>query len=527
MATVPSPPPLLLSVSLGVAAAVHLDTLRHLLPALYGSLPSLLIVNTVFPVASLLFTLLVPYLPSLFLQLLPLVLPAVHLARLPLIDLLLLAVAVTPVRPRSPPRPILPAIIPIALPLALRIVTPFLPAALPWHFRHVVPHVIASLCITLSFSAHPLSLSSVSHSTSRPSSTRRVKRPSKSITRPRSSFSSIPLLLTVSLLLSLLISPSLNHLLRHITPRPLPDGYRILAQRRGPTGLVSVVELVGSHRMLVADLSVLGGYHRRRGFAPDSIFSQFHVHEAVRLTGAPGNNASARGGRNGRTLCMGVGVGVVARALRQHGCDVDAVELDRGVATFAKQWFDLPGHVHVGDARQFLGIAQFDFIVHDVFTGGAVSTELVSTSEIARLHRALTSGGVLAMNIVARTEGRKVAMVVFDRLAKEFEYVRFFSEGNDELDNVVLFASDVKGGVTFRQAAQKDFLNSPLREDRLGQFEKEEMRRGAYDPPVRSAWMEELALTVEMWRVGWAHARLMRVVHPKKLWPALLAAEKR
>lgn len=322
--------------------------------------------------------------------------------------------------------------------------------------------------------------------------------------------------------------------LQFVNPRPLPPRYVILAQKRSLTGLVSVVEKKNGHRMMTADLSVLGGYQRKKGYAPDSIFSQFHVHEAVRLSK---RNVDLNSGERPTALCIGVGVGVVAKAFREHKVRVDAVELDKMVAAYASDWFNLYGGIIVDDGIKFVANRRqqhYDFVVHDVFTGGSISTFLVNTKVLETIRDAMKTNGVFAINIVAGVDGASAAVtrVVYDRLKRTFGYVRIFSDGDQGLThNIVLFASCDEMSLQFRQAVEDDFLESESRRKILTEFEMCEVRRqdlpnGRQAEPMFANIVEELELRYGMAVVSFLHTYVMREVHPPALFPALLAAER-
>lgn len=306
----------------------------------------------------------------------------------------------------------------------------------------------------------------------------------------------------------------------------MPPGYSILAQSRGPTGLVSVVERNEKYRMLTADLSVLGGRHICPGCAQDSIFAQFYVHEAVRLIPRPSSSPK------NKALCIGVGIGVAAEGLARAGCHVDAVELDDVVAKYASQYFGLRGvHVIVDDGLQFLSRAAadtYDFVVHDVFTGGAVPVELFSTATWESVKNVTQEDGVVAVNFVGGIEENSTAAaavaLVYDRLEKVFGHVRMFSDGHDSwTHNIVFFASakDVK----FRPAEQEDFLGSGIREMAWSEFEKFEVKRQDLGGKIADVEGSDWMLHLGQWDTSRYHLKLMRELHTKELWPALYAHE--
>lgn len=92
--------------------------------------------------------------------------------------------------------------------------------------------------------------------------------------------------------------------------------------------------------------------------------------------------------------------------MMQHGIQTDIVELDPMVYQYAKDYFGLlPDHTaHIMDAVKFVKDAaavpepeQWDYIIHDVFTGGAVPTVLFTTDMMQGMHKILKDDGVIAI----------------------------------------------------------------------------------------------------------------------------------
>ena len=92
---------------------------------------------------------------------------------------------------------------------------------------------------------------------------------------------------------------------------------------------------------------VLGGVFTSGIARGESVFSAFHVHEAVRLVlrdeAHPGHVTA---------LQVGLGIGIVATALERHGIIVDAVEIDADVLEAAHLYFGYRAEVHTtGDGE--------------------------------------------------------------------------------------------------------------------------------------------------------------------------------
>jgi spermidine synthase len=100
----------------------------------------------------------------------------------------------------------------------------------------------------------------------------------------------------------------------------------------------------------------------------------------------------------------GLGVGTTPAALMAHGIETTIVEIDPVVHDFATKYFSLPpGHKAViADAVSYASElarseGKYDYVVHDVFTGGAEPVDLFTLEFIQDLHSILKSGGVIAI----------------------------------------------------------------------------------------------------------------------------------
>lgn len=89
-----------------------------------------------------------------------------------------------------------------------------------------------------------------------------------------------------------------------------------------------------------------------------------------------------------------------------HGIDTTIVEIDPVVHDFATRYFALPQNhtkviedavTYASQLAQTSPAPQFDYIVHDVFTGGAEPVELFTLEFLRDLHTVLKPGGVIAL----------------------------------------------------------------------------------------------------------------------------------
>lgn len=106
----------------------------------------------------------------------------------------------------------------------------------------------------------------------------------------------------------------------------------------------------------------------------------------------------------------GLGIGTSATGLIKHGISTTIVELDPAVYQYAKEYFDLPlNHTaHITNAIDYVRkeeqnqtngqeIKKYDYILHDVFTGGAVPAALFTSEFLNSTRSLLKKEGVIAI----------------------------------------------------------------------------------------------------------------------------------
>jgi spermidine synthase len=102
----------------------------------------------------------------------------------------------------------------------------------------------------------------------------------------------------------------------------------------------------------------------------------------------------------------GLGIGTLPGALIAHGISTTIVEIDRWVHLFALKYFSLPtphtaiiqdAVIYASSLVNSEPVPQYDYIVHDVFTGGAEPVELFTLEFLTDLHTLLKPGGVIAL----------------------------------------------------------------------------------------------------------------------------------
>ncbi|GAA5924080.1 hypothetical protein JCM3775_005590 [Rhodotorula graminis] len=377
----------------------------------------------------------------------------------------------------------------------------------------------------------------------------------------------------------------------------LPQG--VLAARKSVTGWITVGEHTmalpegasagagagggagpdTTFRYLRADHSLLGGLwvgpsrdelrrvRRRdgRGGEPDerevvrraeSIYSTFILQELVRLVPAP-VDLPRQSPEQG--LIIGLGAGLSARALAQHGVNLTLVELDPAVYEFARDYFGVAEDVEAGevvleDAVTWVerqeGDKLFDYIIHDVFTGGAVPAHLFLLPFLSRLSTLLHPSGVLALNFAgslgASPASRSILGTVLHTFTSTGGHCRAIedvprthddepaaaADDRDEIRNVVVFCSrSWFVPIEFRAVERADLLEWPspgIRRSVFRDFEGHEVDLA----PFRVAgdgeegeeggilWDGEDARRVEGEQLGEVrrHWEAMRGVLPAEVW---------
>ncbi|HSB18656.1 MAG TPA: fused MFS/spermidine synthase [Anaeromyxobacteraceae bacterium] len=129
-----------------------------------------------------------------------------------------------------------------------------------------------------------------------------------------------------------------------------------------------------------------------------------------------------------RCLVVGLGAGVVPTWYERMGVRTDVVEIDPEVLELARRHFGfrVSGRTVVDDARHFLNVndQQYDFVVLDAFSGDTFPGHLLTREALSLVARAMTPGGVLALNLVGGLgRGDRIVPSVVRTLATLFDRV--------------------------------------------------------------------------------------------------------
>lgn len=271
--------------------------------------------------------------------------------------------------------------------------------------------------------------------------------------------------------------------------------WSILARQWSNTGYISVLDNLNSDfRVVRADHSLLGGEwlrtDRRQNeegwLVNEPIYAVFEMLEAVRLvpTEPPIEDAEAQ------ALVIGLGIGTAPKALLAHGVNTTVIELDPAVHEYAVQYFDLPtNHTSIiqdavsavadlagpADAESTKPTTQYDYIMHDVFTGGAEPLALFTVPFLSNLRTLLKPHGIVAINYAGDPASPLTSKVLRTIRATFGPSCRAFRDSapKDEAEdgeedilstfaNMVIFCrhpdAASEDGVTFRAPTEADYL---------------------------------------------------------------------
>lgn len=283
----------------------------------------------------------------------------------------------------------------------------------------------------------------------------------------------------------------------HLSPRAVdaslrPYSWTLLERQWSNTGYISVLESFDTeYRVMRCDHSLLGGEwlltenrKKKEGWQTNEpIYAVFQMLEAVRLMqlepAIPDSEAQA--------LVIGLGIGTAPKAFVGHGIQTTVVELDPVVHDFATRYFDLPAN-HTAVIQDAVSWAEnaaalpeqtkYDYIIHDVFTGGTEPLALFTTTFLQNLRSLLTPNGVIAINY-AGDPSVALTKRVFNSIRQVFSHqCKIYRDGppekhspseaskedDSDFTNLVVFCRNTPGPITFRKPRQEDFLGSKSRQ---------------------------------------------------------------
>lgn len=222
-----------------------------------------------------------------------------------------------------------------------------------------------------------------------------------------------------------------------------------------------------------------------------------------------------------------------------HGIDTTIVELDPIVHAYATQYFDLPPN-HTAVLEDAVAWVQqtssgsekhYDYIIHDVFTGGAEPLPLFTDHFLQNLRSLLTPDGVIAINYagdLGDTSTKQILNTInltFNRQCRIFrDSERSAETGEIDFLNMVIFCKNAsEGKLKFRAPAEADFLGTVSRRHYLEPKKELELQfpteQEMQEEDVQTLTMDNLKIfekkQVESARRHWG---VMRLVIPDFVW---------
>ncbi|KAK2754425.1 hypothetical protein FQN54_007069 [Arachnomyces sp. PD_36] len=316
-----------------------------------------------------------------------------------------------------------------------------------------------------------------------------------------------------------------------------PFGYALIDRQDSLTGHISVLDnLKDEFRVMRCDHSLLGGEwlisEKRRQKVKEPIYAIFTMLEAVRLIEGE-DKSKTRVDTDSNALVIGLGIGTTPAAFVAHGIDTTIVELDPVVYKFAREYFTLPSnHTSVvEDAVTFVdrtrkGDTRYDYIVHDVFTGGAEPVDLFTFEFLGGLNALLKDDGVIAINYAGDLLTPSAGLIV--RTIKSiFPSCRVFREdepkpdpGERDFTNMVIFCKKAKSPLTFRRPVEADYLQSRARQIFLEPQHEIPPETFALKENEQKILKEGETANLRSWQTQSAigHWKIMRTVIPPGVW---------
>jgi predicted membrane-bound spermidine synthase len=188
------------------------------------------------------------------------------------------------------------------------------------------------------------------------------------------------------------------------TPRPYltqtdpgAPRVRVVERVQSHSGLLLVLEVAGRWRNLLLNGVDQGAMDPVSGasYHPFSDYLAFMSHRFHP--------------RGKRALVLGLGCGVLAKALHARGLDVTAVEIEPAIADVARRHFGLPGGVRVvlEDARAFLATDhnRYDLVILDAYAGESSPWYVLTEEGLQAAKARLAPGGRVLLNSVTRADG--------------------------------------------------------------------------------------------------------------------------
>jgi len=288
----------------------------------------------------------------------------------------------------------------------------------------------------------------------------------------------------------------------------------------------------------------------------DSVYNAFVLQEAIRLVERPGRDVNKRE----TALVIGLGVGTSASAMMRHNVSTTVVEVDEVVYESARRYFALPEpepgklvlkdarrwlrerahdverETEIGETRQGERTELYDYVIHDVFSGGSLPALLFTKEFWNSTRKVMKPDGVIGVNFAGELESPS-SRAILVTLESMFGHCRAFCDEMDPHEQpqpyhnwLLVCSKSPSTPLTFRAPAAADFLGSPQRANVLSTLSRREvdLQRvrdavDALDEKKREDYLlmdAKVAGTISKWQEkdALSHWRIMRNVLPDIFW---------
>lgn len=192
----------------------------------------------------------------------------------------------------------------------------------------------------------------------------------------------------------------------------------------------------------------------------------------------------------GELLLIGLGGGAVAKDFASSGWKIDAVEIDPVVVDLAYKYFGLDSsesQVFETDGRRFLTTCEknYDLIAMDAFGSSSIPFHLITRESFGLIKTHLSSRGIFAINIEARSWSDLIIRSLAATLRTHFQHVVALptTVPATRLGNIILFASD--RGIRYEQELEWDNLTTDFKNSI--QFYRYRAWKNRYKPDAHDA----------------------------------------
>ena len=189
--------------------------------------------------------------------------------------------------------------------------------------------------------------------------------------------------------------------------QPETNGIKVLEMTEGLNGQLMVVEKKTNDTISERTLFI-----NRMGQTWIRIFNDQNVASVGSYPVMVKSLASYHRKNPSSALVLGLGGGIVPLFLGDKSklnYTIDAVELDKGIASFAREYFFLNDAVNVieDDARRFLNANEqkYDLIVMDIFNGEIAPSHVLSLEALEQVKKALSNQGFVVINFNGHLTG--------------------------------------------------------------------------------------------------------------------------